>query len=629
MTTRREFTAALAAIPILPRHLRLPLARRRAPALVATPFDLHQVKLLPGIFRDDLEVNRRYMMGLDPDRLLVSFRTVARLLTSAEPYYGWEAPNNELRGHFVGHYLSGCALLGAQTGNAAVKARGDLMVAELAKCQAPNGYLSAFPEELMDRFKARRGGVWAPFYTLHKIQVGMIDCYTLSGNKPALDVAVKLGNWIREWVKPLDDATMQQVLRTEFGGIGDSLNELAQVTGDMSWIDVSKRFDHQQILAPLAEGRDELTTVHANTTIPKALAAARRYDITGDQRSHDIASYFWHEVIEKRTFCTGGSSSDENWKSPVGQLSAELGSMTEESCVTYNLLKLTRNIFSWTADAKVADYYERALFNGMLGTQHPSDGEKIYYMPLASGYWRMFGTPDHGFWCCHGSGVESHSKFGDSIYFHDDSGIWVNQFIASELDWKERGIKLVQETRFPATDTTRFTMHVARPTRMTLRIRMPYWLAGAFKVTINERMIMTPADAKAGYFGITHEWKNGDQVDVTMPMRLHVHAMPDDPTLQAVMYGPLVLAGKLGPEPTRAGPTPPRMTPDFDVSPVTRPIAVAPITVASNDVNSWVRPVPGKPLQFVTVGQEAPVTLVPFNGLYDERYVVYWKVMLG
>jgi len=626
--SRREFAAALAAIPILPRQLRLPLTRR-GPALKATPFDLHQVKLLPGIFRDDLEVNRRYMMGLVPDRLLYSFRTVAKLPTPGEPYYGWEAPNNELRGHFVGHYLSGCSLLAAQTGDAAVKARNDLLVAELAKCQLPNGYLSAFPEELMDRFKTRRGGVWAPFYTLHKIHVGMIDSYTLGGNKQALDVAVKMGGWVRDWVAPLDDATMQQILRTEFGGIGDSLNELAQVTGDMSWVDVSKRFDHVRILDPLAAGRDELTKVHANTTIPKVLGAARRYDITGDQRSQDIAKYFWKEVTGWRSFCTGGSSSDENWKSPAGQLSTELGSMTEESCVTYNLLKLTRNIFSWTADAKAADYYERALFNGMLGTQHPTDGEKIYYMPMASGYWRMFGTADHGFWCCHGSGVESHSKFGDSIYFHDDTGIWVNQFIASEVNWKEKGVRLVQETKFPAESKTELTIHVPRPTKAAIRIRQPYWAVNGIRIrTKVGEMRLAPGDT-GGYTELSSDWNDGDKIEVSFPMSLHIDAMPDDPSLQAVMYGPLVLAGKLGHEPTRAGPTPPRMTPDFDdaKNPVTMPIAVAPIKTTSDDVNSWVKAVPGKPLQFVTVGQDKPITLVPFNGLYDERYVVYWKVV--
>ncbi|MGH7523163.1 MAG: beta-L-arabinofuranosidase domain-containing protein, partial [Gemmatimonadales bacterium] len=310
--TRREFVstssvalAALAAVPVLPRSVRRELARRGA-AIVARPFDLHQVRLLPGPFLDDLNVNRRFLLGLDPDRLMHSFRITAGLPSSAEPYYGWEAPNNELRGHFVGHYLSGCALMAAQTGNAAVKARNDLLVGELARCQQTNGYLSAFPEELFDRLKARRG-VWAPFYTYHKILAGMLDSYTLGGNAQALDVAKKMGGWTRDWVQPLDDTQMQAILRTEFGGIGESLDNLAAITGDMSWIDVSTLFDHVRVLTPLAEGRDELTRLHANTTIPKIIAAARRYEITGDQRSHDIADYVWREVTGKRCFVTGGT----------------------------------------------------------------------------------------------------------------------------------------------------------------------------------------------------------------------------------------------------------------------------------------------------------------------------------
>ena len=627
--TRREFVAtstaalaALTAIPVLPSGIRARLAPRGA-AIVAHPFDLHQVRLLPGPFLDDLNVNRRYMMGLDPDRLLHSFRVTAGLPSSAEPYYGWEAPNNELRGHFVGHYLSGCALLAAQTGDAAVRARGDLLVSELARCQQPNGYLSAFPEELFDRLKARRG-VWAPFYTYHKIVAGMLDSHVLAGNAQALEVAKRMAGWTRDWVRPLDDTDMQRILRTEFGGIGESLDNLAAITGDMSWIDVSRRFDHEQVLAPLAAGRDELTGVHANTTIPKIIAAARRYEITGDQRSRDIADYFWREVTGRRCFATGGTSSGESWKNPVGQLAGELAPDTEESCPTYNMLKLTRHIFGWTADARAADYYERALFNGMLGTQHPADGEKIYYTPMASGYWRMFGTPDHGFWCCHGTGVESHSKFGDSIYFHDDRGIWVNQFIASEVNWADKGVRLVQETGFPAADTTRLTVHVGHPTRMALRIRLPYWLDGKPTVTVNGRTVTTAAPAGT-YLTIANRWRDGDRVEVTLPMKLHVHVMPDDPAVQAVMYGPLVLAGRLGAEPLRAPPTPPRMTPDFDLTPETRPIAVSAIRAPSGDVRSCVEPT-GRPLEFRIVGQEREIALVPFNTVFDERYAVYWRV---
>ncbi|HEY3933060.1 MAG TPA: glycoside hydrolase family 127 protein [Gemmatimonadales bacterium] len=624
--SRREFVVttgtALAAIPVLPKAMRAALGRRGSITPKVAPFDLHQVRLRPGPILDDVMVNRRFMMGLDPDRLLVSFRTTAKLPTTAEPYYGWEAPNNELRGHFVGHYLSGCALMAAQLGDDAVKARGDLLVTELGKCQQANGYLSAFPEELFDRLKARHG-VWAPFYTVHKIFAGLLDSYTLSGNAQALEMAKRLGGWTRDWVAPLDDTQMQSILRTEFGGMGESLDNLAAVTGDMSWIDVSKRFDHTRVLEPLAAGRDELTRVHANTTIPKIIAAARRYEVTGDATSHDIAQYFWTEVTGKRCFVTGGTSSGENWKNPVGQLSGELAPDTEESCPTYNMLKLTRHVFGWTADVAAADYYERALFNGMLGTQHPADGEKIYYTPLQSGYWRMFGTPEHGFWCCHGTGVESHSKLGDSIYFHDDTGIWVNQYIASEVEWREKGIRLTQETAFPMNDTTQLTVHAATPTQMALHVRLPYWLAGAAMIKLNGKRFTRPT-SPSSYYTINNLWRDGDHVDVTLPMTLRVEAMPDDPTMQAVMYGPLLLAGKLGNEPLRAPPTPPRMTPDFDLTPETKPIAVAPIRAHDGSMLSVVKHHGG--MDFRITGQEKEIALAPFNTVFDERYAVYWKV---
>ncbi len=622
VTTSASALAALSLLPALPADVAAH-ARRGDLQFRVRPFDLKDVRLLPGVFREDVEVNRRFMMGLDPDRLMHSFRITAGLPSTAEPYYGWEAPNNELRGHFVGHYLSGCALMAAQLDDPAVKARGDLMVAELARCQSPSGYLSAFPEELFDRLKAHRP-VWAPFYTLHKIMAGMLDSYSLSANTQALDVVKRMTEWVRHWAAPVDDTQMARVLNVEFGGMSEVLYNLAAVTHDFSLLDLAHRFDHERILGPLAQGRDELKGVHANTTIPKIIGAARRYEITGDQTAHDTVDYFWREVTQRRSFVTGGTSSGENWPTEPGKLASQLASDTEESCVTYNMLKLTRQMFTWTADPRLADYYERALFNGMLGTQHPADGEKIYYTPLASGYWRMFGTPEHGFWCCHGSGVESHSKFGDSIYFHDDDGIFVNQFIASSVSYPYKDVRLTQETSFPREDRTRITVHTMAPTAMSLRIRVPYWVTGNASLHLNGRA-MSVRLKPGSFVAIARTWNNGDRVDFTMPMSLRIEPMPDDPTLQAVMYGPLVLAGKLGHEVTRAGPTPPRMSPDFTAPPVAAPVITAP----SADVASWVRSVPGKPLEFTTVGQQTNVALVPFNGLFDERYVVYWKVATG
>lgn len=627
--SRREFVAtaaaasALVALPIRPTFAAAYSAKRRIP-FAARPFDLTAVRLRPGIFRDAVEVNRRYLMSLDPDRLLHSFRITAGLPSTAEPYLGWEAPNNELRGHFVGHTLSGCALMAAQLGDGEVKRRGDLIVDGLAACQRGDGYLSAFPDELFARLRDGKP-VWAPLYTLHKILAGLVDSYTLGGNTTALGMATKLAGWTKTWSDQLNAAQMARVLDNEHGGIVDTLCELATATGNSAWDSLAQRFQHERILTPLAERRDVLTRVHANTTIPKVLGAARLHNINGDQRLRDIAEYFWQEITSQRSYVTGGSSSGELWLGAPGNLAGTLAVDTEESCVTYNMLKLSRDIFSWNADVKSADYYERALFNGMLGTQHPADGEKLYYTPLASGFWRYFGTPDKGFWCCHGSGVESFSKFGDSIYFRSDDALYVNQFIASELDWPERGLRVVQETVFPREATTRLTFSAKHGSKMALQLRVPSW-AGDATLKVNgirqKKAIATPGN----WLTLQRTWRDGDTVEFTVPMSLHTEALPGDPSQQAVMYGPLVLAGRLGndglvPGVLRAPPTPPRMSPDNPA----KAIPVAPIR-ATGAVGSWVRAVPGKSLEFKTVGQAKEITLIPFQDILDERYVVYWHV---
>lgn len=623
--SRRSFVAVSAALPLLPR-LRLGNLPDNAANLVrAHPFDLRQVKLGPGPFRDAMEVNRRYLMSLDPDRLLHNFRFTAGLPSDAEPLGGWEAPENELRGHFVGHYLSACALMGASLGDKEISVRGIALVAELAKCQQPNGYLSAFPEEFFDRLRDGRG-VWAPFYTLHKIMAGLLDTYTLSESNQALDVLRGMARWTGSWTGPLSQSHMARVLEREYGGMNEVLYNLAAVTGRSQYQSLAHRFDQEIFFAPLAEGRDELDGLHANTNIPKVIGAARRYELAGEERYQNIAGYFWDTVTSRRAYCTGGTSDDEGWHD-ANALSKQLGGYTHECCCTYNMLKLTRHLFGWTADPAYADYYERALFNGVLGTQHPADGQKLYYVAMESGYWKLFGEPLHSFWCCSGTGAESHAKFGDSIYFHDDDGIWVNLFIASQVEWPEQGVTLVQETRFPEDDSTTFTVRCRKPVRMAVRVRVPYWATRGGNAELNGRALEAFA-APSSYLVLDRTWRDGDEVKVTMPMGLHVCAMPDDPTVQAFMYGPLVLAGRLGtegltPETLRAEPTKPRAIPEYR----SEPVAVAPLKAGGNDPSSWIKPVQGKPLEFRTTGQERDVTLIPFNRVLDERYGIYWRVV--
>jgi len=372
--------------------------------------------------------------------------------------------------------------------------------------------------------------------------------------------------------------------------------------------------------------RDELQGLHANTNIPKVIGAARRFELTGEVRYRHIAEYFWRQVTTQRAYCTGGTSNGEGWNSEPGVLSTELSGETQEDCTTYNMLKLTRHVFCWTADPACADYYERALFNGILGSQHPRDGEKLYYVSLAPGLWKLFGTPFQDYWCCTGTMSEAFSKLGDSIYFEDEAGVYVNLFIASTLDWQERGVRLVQETRFPEEESTTLVVRTAHAVPFALRVRVPYWASAGGTARLNGRSLDGFA-SPGGYYVLDRTWRDGDRLEVSLPMRLHMQAMPDDPSLQAVMYGPLVLVGRLGtdgltPETLRAEPTRPRTVPEYHSDPVAAPAFVA----RGDGPDDWIARQATSRLEFRSTGQTHDVTLVPFHSLFDERYAVYWRV---
>ena len=616
---RRDFISSLTAVAGL-AAVRVPIIDG-SPAPLARPFDLDRVRLHPGPFLDALEVNRRFLLAQDENRLLHMFRSTAGLPSTAEPLGGWEAPVNELRGHYVGHYLSAVAKMSQSLGDSVLKARGDRIVTELAKCQQQlgNGYLSAFPEEFFDRLRDGKP-VWAPFYTLHKIMAGLLDMHTLANNAQALDVLQGMARWTGRWAQPLGDEHMARVLEREYGGMNEMLYNLAAVTGRDGYKDLAHRFDHERFFAPLAQGRDELKGLHANTNIPKVVGAARRYELTGELRYRRIAEYFWRQVTTQRAYCTGGTSNGEGWNAEPGVLSTELSGYTQEDCTTYNMLKLTRHIFGWTADPACADFYERALFNGIIGSQHPRDGEKLYYVNLAAGLWKLFGTPGQDYWCCTGTMSESFSQFGDSIYFHDDAGVYVNLFIASELNWSERGVRLVQETQFPEEEGTTLRIQTAKPVRFALRIRVPYWATHGGTAVLNGHGLDGFA-APGGYYVLDRTWRNGDTVAVKLPIGLHLHAMPDDPTLAAVMYGPLVLAGRLGtegltPDVLRAEPTKPRTIPEYKGQPMAAPELRAQGTERVSQ----------RSLEFRAAGEKGAVTLVPFHTIFDERYAIYWRL---
>jgi len=631
----------------LPFDANLAFALNPVP-LATEPFPMASVRLLPNsVFYDAQEWNRAYMLRLDADRMLYTFRANAGLPTKdAKPLGGWEQPENgqrasELRGHFPGHFLSASALLWASTGDKAAKDKGDYMVAEMAKCQEKlgGGYLSAFPTTWWDRLD-RRERVWAPFYTIHKLTAGMWDMYKLAGNQQALKVLEGMAEWADGYTSRKSDENMQAILNIEFGGIAESFYHLAAETKVARWGKLADRFQKRSFINPLGLRRDELRGLHVNTHIPQVIAAARRYEVSGDLRFHDVADFFFQQVTQARSYVHGGTSNAESWLATPQRLAAELkmSTNTAECCCAYNMMRLARYLYSWRPDPAYFDYYDRVLLNHRIGTIRPKIGTTQYYLSLTPGVWKTFNTDDQTFWCCTGTGVEEYAKLNDSIYWRDRDGLLVNLFVPSELDWADKGFKLRQETTYPTGQSTALTVVAAKPSPMAIRIRIPSWLNAAPTVKLNGRPLEASA-APGSYFAVNRVWKAGDRLELDLPMHLHMEAMPDDPTQQAFMYGPLVLAGDLGgdglTEAHICGPNLRVGAPGVEqngspLSVVNQTPPIAPVEIptfkaAGPDPNSWIKPT-DKPGVFKTVGQAKDVTLVPFNSLFDKRYSVYWQV---
>lgn len=620
--TRRAFigtagaTATALALPAAPPALAGTRPGRPRGAALA-PFPLSDVALLDGPFRANMARTCAYLKFVDADRLLHTFRTNVGLPSSAEPCGGWEAPDVLLRGHSTGHLLSGLAQAHANTGDDAFAAKGRYVVAELAKCQAAAasagftaGYLSAFPESVFADLESG-GKPWAPYYTIHKIMAGLLDQYTLSGNRQALDVVTGMAAWAEARNGALGHERMQEILRVEFGGMNEVLAALHQVTGDPAHLRTARRFDHEEIYGPLAERRDALDGYHANTQIPKIVGAMREYEATGDARYRDIAAFFWDTVVHHHTYVIGGNSNNEMF-CPPDQIASRLGSDTCENCNSYNMLKLSRLLFLHDPDESAyMDYYEWTLLNQMLGQQDPESehGFVTYYTGLWPGSQRepkgglgaapgSYSGDYDNFSCDHGTAMETHTKFADSIYFHTKDELYVNLFIPSELTWRERGVGLRQETGYPYAERTRLTV-TRGSSRFALKLRIPGWLAARGehpRVRVNGRAV--PVRVRPGrYAEIERHWRRGDVVELSTPMAPVWRKAPDNPNVQAVTVGPVVLAGRYGERELAAFP------------------AIDPRSL---------RPDRRRPLHYTARADGADVELKPFADVQHERYSVYW-----
>jgi DUF1680 family protein len=591
----------------------------------ARPFPMTDVRLGPSPWRTALDANGAYLHRLEPDRLLHDYRLQAGLAPKGDRYGGWESET--IAGHSLGHYLSACALMHAQTGDPECRARAHYIVGELAACQRAHGdgYVAAFTrrDESSGAIEAGKrvmeeiargdirsarfylNGCWAPFYNWHKLFAGLLDAATHCASAESTAIAESLAGFIERTLAGLDTARMQSVLETEFGGMSEVLAELSARTGHARWLKLAERFHHHAVLDPLMAGRDELAFLHANTQIPKLIGLARHAELTGDARELAAARFFWHAVTDGRSYVIGGNSDRENFQEP-GSVSRYITEQTCESCNTYNMLKLTRRLHAAGPQAAYFDYYERAHLNHMLAHQRPRDGAFAYMVPLMSGTAREWSEPFDSFWCCVGTGMESHAKHGDSIFWECSGALQVNLYIPATLDWNERGLRVTLETGYPFSERVTLRFDAARgqdPLEVALRI--PGWCA-APAARVNGGPV-DGARGADGYLRVRRAWQAGDTLQLVLPMRPRIEPTPDDPSIVALLHGPLVLAADLGPAQAPFDGPEPALVGEGVLAAVT----------ATDPARATFRT--------RGLGQPSDLEFAPFFSLYDRRTAVYFK----
>ncbi|MGA1798973.1 glycoside hydrolase family 127 protein [Sphingomonas sp. 4RDLI-65] len=532
-----------------------------SPARRVTPVPMRHVRLKPSPFADAFAANRRYLLSLDPERLLHNFYQSAGLPALKPVYTGWEAQG--IAGHSLGHWLSACALVVANTGDPAVAATLDHALAEMARIQAAHGdgYLGGTTVERDGKTidgkivfeEVRRGdirtqgfdlnGGWVPLYTWHKIHAGLLDAHVLAGNPRALPITLALAGYLAGVLEPLSDMQVQQVLRAEHGGLNESYAETYALTGDTRWLRMAETIRHKAVLDPLTAQQDRLEGLHANTQIPKLIGLARLHELTGNPNHAAAARFFHDRVTNHHSYVIGGNSEREHFGAP-DQLAKRVTEATCEACNSYNMLKLTRHLYGWEPHARWFDYYERVQLNHILAHQRPDTGQFVYFMPLSAGARRSYSTAEESFWCCVGSGMESHAKHADSIFWQDARTLYVNLYVPSTLDWADRGLALDLDTGMPIEGEATLSIRRAPQGSQAIALRLPGWARGPTLELNGEAIVPIMRD---GYAVVDRRWRAGDRLRVTMPMQLRAEPTPDDPTLVAFTNGPLVLAADMGP----------------------------------------------------------------------------------
>ncbi len=671
-TTRRDFLAASAAASLgvsvtSLRAMTQPAfakacGRRTGPdsgvkafeqrMLRARPLALDKVRVLGGPLKNAQELTAKYLLSLEPDRMLAFYRIRAGLPQKAEPYDGWDGPKHNLTGHIAGHYLSAVSLMYLAKGDPRFKERADYIVRELKAVQDRNGdgYLVAL-ENGREAFAAvSKGdiraaafdlnGLWSPWYVLHKTFAGLRDAYRYTGNRSALDVSIKFATWAEGVLAPLSEAQVQKMLNTEHGGMNEVLADLYADTGNRRWLDLSHRFEHHAFTDALKRHQDNLSGKHGNCQIPKLIGSAARYGYTGDADDMIAASFFWDRVAQHHSYATGGDGLAEYF-GPPDVFAARSDGRTCETCNVYNMIKLTRRLFSLRPDASYADFHERALFNHILASIDPEDGRVSYMVPVGRGVQQEYQDPLHDFTCCCGTGMESHGLHGYGIYYESNDTLWVNLFVPSSAQFTPAGANLQMETGFPDGDSAKMTLTLKAPKEFTLAVRRPTWAGDGFAIKVNGTAMPQPplasfrvggaggrgnapgneseAQLSSSYVLLKQVWKSGDTVELSLPKSVRLEPTPDNKAVAALMWGPLVLAGDWGPRREGRAAVPP-----------------VPVLVAGGrPVGDWVLP-QARPGDFVAsqvarvpgdAAAAADVALAPFYRTHRRRYSVYFDVL--
>lgn len=603
-------------------------------------FPLRDVKLSESVFNKAMKADKNYMMSMEPDRLLAPYLREAGLQPKAENYPNWE--NTGLDGHIGGHYISALSLMYASTGDPKVKQRLDYMIDELDRCQqsSVNGYLSGIPSGKKIYKEISEGNIrasgfglndrWVPLYNIHKIYAGLRDAYWYGGSEKAKKMLVQLTDWMMNEVSGLSDEQIQEMLRSEHGGLNEVFADVYEITGNKKYLQLAHRFSHQAILNPLLLGEDKLTGIHANTQIPKVIGYKRIADLENNMQWSNAADFFWHNVTEKRSSVIGGNSVSEHFN-PVNDFSSMIKSIEgPETCNTYNMLKLTKELFTTLPKSYYMDYYERALYNHILSTENYDKGGFVYFTPMRPGHYRVYSQPQTSFWCCVGSGLENHAKYGEMIYAHSDNDLYVNLFIPSTLKWAEKKILIRQENNFPETPSTKLIVDLAGKGNFNLKLRSPQWTnPSEVNISINGKKQNVQPDGN-GYFTLTKKWKKGDVIEMNLPMHLSAEQLPDKSDYYAFKYGPVVLAATYGTENQQG-----LLADDSRGGHIAHgpqiPLNEIPVILGNNqEVINHVKPVENKNLTFSLTGLYPEekfgkgFQLVPFYKIQEERYILYW-----